>query len=159
MAKFHIFGKMKVKDYYTAFSKMHIEDATGMALANAAVAIRDAAKRRAPIQTGALRESLSVATFFHNDAQSNAQRALRLRPGANIVTLFQDTSQTKLKASIFSPLHYAGYQEFGTLRNAAQPYLIPALHEVGPRVIPDSIRAQVAVHSSKTKPKRYTVRF
>lgn len=72
----------------------------GKELARRAVRVETAAKRRAPVDTGRLRSSISRELGIDN-------RGLRARIGTDV--------------------DYAIYVEFGTSRARAQPYLRPAL--------------------------------
>lgn len=64
------------------------------------------ARRYVPVRTGKLRDSISGTVRYENDG---------------IVLL------------VGSPVEYAYYVEFGTSHMAAQPYLRPALEQVGPK--------------------------
>lgn len=75
----------------------------GMAVAKTALDCEAAAKRRAPVDTGALRNS--IGTSIAGD---------------------------RMSAEIGPTVNYAPYQEYGTSRMAAQPYMGPALDEVTP---------------------------
>lgn len=68
----------------------------------AALLVEGTAKMTAPVDTGALRNSIT----------SNSE-----------------TTSTGAEASIGSSLEYAAYVELGTSRNQAQPYLHPALQK------------------------------
>ena len=60
------------------------------------------AKQLAPVDTGQLRASINK--------ELNVTPALR-------------------QVFIFSSLHYAAYQEYGTIKNRANPYLIPSFNK------------------------------
>ena len=75
----------------------------GLAVAKTALDCEAAAKRKAPVDTGALRNS--IGTSIAGD---------------------------RMSAEIGPTVNYAPYQEYGTSRMAAQPYMGPALDEVTP---------------------------
>jgi HK97 gp10 family phage protein len=56
----------------------------------------------------------------------------RLR--GQIVAVPAKGSKSRFVAQVISPTPYAKYMEFGTVHNAAHPYLRPALHESAPEV-------------------------
>lgn len=82
-----------------------IEQAAAQAVAKAARDIEADAKRRAPVDTGALRNSI------------------------------QAWSDNPLRWYIAPHVEYAAYVEYGTRRQRAQPYMAPAAEFVRPRFI------------------------
>jgi HK97 gp10 family phage protein len=91
--------------------------------------VRDRARQMAPIETGALRESISVITKEYSDFNDNVAIAKQLRPEA-AGRIYSAPSTTVHDVIITAPMHYAPFQEFGTRYHGAQPYLIPAFEEV-----------------------------
>jgi HK97 gp10 family phage protein len=91
--------------------------------------VRDRARDYAPVETGALRESISVTTKEYSDFNNNVALAKQLRPEAAKLVL-QEPSVTTHDVVITAPMHYAIFQEFGTKAHAAQPYLVPAFEDV-----------------------------
>ena len=75
----------------------------GMAVAKTALDCEAAAKRHAPVDTGALRNS--IGTSIAGD---------------------------RMSAEIGPTVNYGAYVEFGTSRMSAQPYMGPAMDEVTP---------------------------
>ena len=75
----------------------------GMAVAKTALDCAASAKRHAPVDTGALRNS--IGTSIAGD---------------------------RMSAEIGPTVNYGAYVEFGTSRMAAQPYMGPAMDEVTP---------------------------
>lgn len=63
-----------------------------------ALAVQSGARRRAPVDTGRLRNSIT-----------------------------HELAPDELSARIGTNVHYAPFQEFGTRRHAARPFLFPAL--------------------------------
>jgi len=88
--------------------------------------IRDRARAYAPVDTGALRQSISVTTKEYSDFGENTLKAAQLRDE----TILGEPTVTTQDVVITAPMHYAHYQEFGTRRNPAQPFLIPAFEDV-----------------------------
>lgn len=82
-----------------------MRDAAARAVARAAHDVEAAAKQRAPVDTGALRNS--IQTWFDGD----------------------------LRAFIAPHVEYAIYVEYGTRRMAARPYMAPAAEQVRPAFI------------------------
>ena len=82
-------------------SEAKVTEMASRAVAKTALDCEAAAKRKAPVDTGALRNSIG-------------------------------TSIAGLAAEIGPTVNYAPYQEYGTSRMAAQPYMGPALDEVTP---------------------------
>lgn len=104
------------------------------AVRNVAFAVEAAAKKRAPVDTGALRASIYTVP-------GKEQTPVPQIPGdAKRVALPQPRS--KLEAHVGPSVDYGIYQEFGTRRMAAQPYLVPALRDVE-RMVPDEFRRVV----------------
>lgn len=78
-----------------------VMDGVDKELKRAGYSVQGNAIQLAPVDTGRLRNSLNI--------EFNVNPALR-------------------QVFIFSSLYYAPYQEYGTSRNRAQPYLIPAFN-------------------------------
>jgi len=89
------------------------------ALKKAAFMIESRAKQKAPVDTGALRNSIYT----------------RIGKGADITTVGIEgrtplpEPDGDLVAHIGPSVHYAVYVEMGTHRMSAQPYLLPAVRE------------------------------
>lgn len=73
--------------------------ALGSALLAGALLVEGDAKRRAPVDTGTLRNSIRAE------------------------------QQSDTEATVGTPVEYAPFVEYGTSRQAAQPYLRPALEQ------------------------------
>ena len=91
--------------------------------------IQDTARGYAPVDTGALRRSISVVTKEFSDFAGNVASAKGLRPTAADY-VHGKPSVTSHDVIVVAPMHYAIYQEFGTRSHGSQPYLIPAFDEV-----------------------------
>lgn len=74
------------------------------------------AKMKAPIDTGALRNSIYTATTTSNNPPLQAEEVLPNPP--------------KQSVYVGPSVEYAIYQELGTSVMEAQPFMIPALREV-----------------------------
>jgi HK97 gp10 family phage protein len=89
--------------------------------------IESAAKQLAPVDTSALRNSIYTETpegNTFNVADSNAK-------GANSnVTTIQHPKPDEGFVNVGPSVNYAEFVEFGTSRQAAQPYLVPAAESV-----------------------------
>jgi len=89
--------------------------------------IESAAKQLAPVDTSALRNSVYVETSEGNTfdvAESSAK-------GANQnVTTIQHPKPDEGFVNVGPSVNYAEFVEFGTSRQAAQPYLVPAAESV-----------------------------
>ena len=94
--------------------------------------IQDTARGYAPVETGALRKSISVVTKEFSDFAANVATAKGLRPSAADY-VHGKPSVTTHDVVVVAPMHYAIYQEFGTRAHGAQPYLIPAFEDVTSR--------------------------
>ncbi len=78
--------------------------AVGQQIAESALNIQMGAKKRCPVRTGALRNSITVDFYG------------------------------KMSAQIGPHMPYAPYVEYGTRKMAAQPYLFPAFEEERPKL-------------------------
>jgi len=90
-----------------------------------ALRVEDKAKQSAPFEIGALRASGYVKTDKGSGYASAAAAAQGLRPEARIAP------EPKLRnpgdAIVGFSVEYALYQELGTKKMGAQPYLVPAV--------------------------------
>ena len=89
--------------------------------------IESAAKQNAPVDTSALRNSIYTETSqggTFNVAESNAKGA------NNKVTTIQHPKPDEGFVNVGPSVNYAEFVEFGTSRQAAQPYLVPAAESV-----------------------------
>ena len=80
-----------------------VRERAGNAVAKAAADIEAQAKARAPVDTGLLKNSIN-----------------------------QQPGQDDLHRVVESPVHYSVYQEYGTHKMPAQPYMTPAVEFVKP---------------------------
>lgn len=107
-----------------------IADALGPALDKAlrqiAQEIEDSAKRRAPVRTGALRDSIRVGAS-NMDGNRVAMHGNRVAMDGNRVAAMHGVTVT-------AGVPYALFVELGTSRMRPRPYLRPAVEEVRPRV-------------------------
>lgn len=83
--------------------------------------IEQTAKIYCPVDTGRLRDSITTTI---------------------------DDQGTTIKGSVSTDVSYAVYQEFGTYKMAAQPFMRPAMDECKP-VIADLFRSQITVAIGK----------
>lgn len=90
--------------------------------------IEKRAKELAPKDTGALRNSIYTVTQ-REDGYAAAQSAAKsANPG--VTTNPHPTPTGKVIANVGPCVDYAEYQEFGTSKMGAQPYLTPAVEEI-----------------------------
>lgn len=85
------------------------------------------AKKRAPVDTSALVNSIYTVTDKDNGYQSASSEVKRLRPKAQ--TEEHPTPEGNIVARVGPCVEYAEYVEFGTSKMASQPYLGPAVEE------------------------------
>lgn len=88
------------------------------------------AKQNAPFDTGALSASIAVVSR-EGGSESGADAALDRNPAATIVKLPAPTGD--IYANVGPCVDYGEYQEFGTSRMGAQPFLLPAAEAVRER--------------------------
>ena len=93
------------------------ENALKNASAAGARVIRDDAKRRVPVDSGQLRDSIVVARTFR-------QRGRRVRLRGAVVIGIKGGAR-----------FYAHLIEFGTSRRAAEPFMRPALDAMAPKAL------------------------
>ena len=90
------------------------------------------AKKRAPIKTSAMSNSIYTVTQKHDGysqasgaakrANKDAETSPHPRPAGNVI------------ARVGPSVNYAEYVEFGTSRMAAQPFLTPAAEKVAQKI-------------------------
>lgn len=98
------------------------------AVRDAAYEIVDRARGMAPVDTGALRESIYAATDTQSEYGAAAAHARSLRPNAEILPAVQPTGP--YEAAVGVAVSYWTALEFGTMRQAAQPFITPAVESV-----------------------------
>lgn len=158
--KFEIKGKVEFTDRITPFAQSVERNGLNKALDRAAKAIRDDARDRAPEDTGALRASLTVTSKISSDFLSNMQEAFRLNPSeASHPGNAREIRVEDNEAAVYPIMHYGIHQEFGTIYHAPQSYLIPALHSVGPSVIPKEVKVDLMAQYRSRSPIRRTWKF
>lgn len=93
-----------------------------------ALQIESKAKQLAPKDTGALRNSIYTVTQKEDGYGKAQSEAKSSNPG--VTTAPHPTPTGKIIANVGPSVNYAEYQEFGTSKMAAHPYLTPAVEEV-----------------------------
>lgn len=86
------------------------------------------AKLSSPVDTGALRNSIYTATQDDDNYAVASASARQANP--DVLTEPHPGPSGGVLAVVGPCVDYAEYQEFGTNKMAAQPYLIPAVEEV-----------------------------
>ena len=89
--------------------------------------VEGAAKQMAPYDTTALRNSIYTVTEKEDNYQAAASDAQGSRPG---VQTEPHPKPGPSEARVGPCVEYAEFQEFGTSKMAAQPYLVPAIEQV-----------------------------
>lgn len=100
------------------------------AVRKAAFDIAAHAKDLAPVDTGALKNSIWVATSKDETYGSAIQAALARNPKAKAVS--PPPAPALCAAYVGAGVHYAIYVEMGTRRMAARPFMRPAADAVEP---------------------------
>jgi len=95
--------------------------------------IRSTARMLAPVDTGALRAAISLTTTKRSDHAARVGEGRRLRPGAMFAGV---TRPPEAAIDIHAAAGYATFQEYGTVRNPAHPFLYPAAIEAQRRFAP-----------------------
>jgi HK97 gp10 family phage protein len=89
--------------------------------------IESAAKQLAPVDTSALRNSIYTETPDGNTFDVASSNALSKNPK---VTTIQHPKPEKGFVNVGPSVNYAEFVEFGTSKQSAQPYLVPAAESV-----------------------------
>jgi HK97 gp10 family phage protein len=93
--------------------------ATKGAIYQIGLVIEGQAKELTPVDQGRLKASITTVS-------ADGKRTLPTGPGANPGDLISAPSQSN-QVYVGTPVEYGPYQEYGTRRNEAQPFLRPAL--------------------------------
>jgi HK97 gp10 family phage protein len=91
--------------------------------------VEAAAKVLAPVDTGALKNSIYTVTSKSDGFSAAMGAADELRPGSVAGPIPEDPERGQ--AFVGPCVNYGIYVELGTHKMAAQPYLYPALAQVG----------------------------
>lgn len=131
------------------------EENTIDALWMAGMQIKEVARLMAPRETGALMNSIALVAQHKSTYGAAVMQAMRMRPG---VAVQSSPSAGKNEVYIVPVVGYAGHQEFGTVFHGAQPFLIPALRTVGPKVLGKGFQTEVFGKYKRYPPivKRWT---
>lgn len=115
MLSVKVIGEKELVDKLKKLSAGKIQDAVYVALREITDTIADDAKRRCPVETGALRDSITPRTFKDDN-------------GVNSY-VYCEYPNTERKASFKGQkrLYYAMAVEYGNRHAIAQPFLKPAL--------------------------------
>ena len=89
--------------------------------------IESAAKQNAPVDTSAMRNSIYTETPDGNTFDVSSSNALSKNPK---VTTIQHPKPEKGFVNVGPSVNYAEFVEFGTSKQSAQPYLVPAAESV-----------------------------
>jgi len=95
--------------------------------------IRSAARMLAPIDTGALRAAISLTNTKRSDHTARVSEGRRLRPEAGFAGV---SHPPRLAIDIHAAAGYATFQEYGTRKHPARPFLYPAAVEAQRRFEP-----------------------
>ena len=116
----------------------------GAGLAAGATAIRDEAKTRAPVRTGALRESIIAYRYRKPPPwQVNYRVGVkRIKVAYTVNRLNRRLGRAGLKLKIREDTFYWRFLEYGTAKMHARPFMQPAIAVVGPK-LPDIIGEKI----------------
>jgi HK97 gp10 family phage protein len=94
--------------------------------------IRNDAAANAPVDTAALQSSLYVSNDQGSDYAAHAADAQKLRnnsnrPGSPAMPVPEVTPDRPMQAFVGSAVQHGLYNELGTSRMAARPFLVPAV--------------------------------
>ncbi len=94
-------------------------------VAASAFRVSQTAIMMAPIDLGALKSSIFVKTSVSSNFAGAVKNAEALRPGVR--TEDSPGIDSPYQAHVVAPVEYALFQELGTSRMAAHPYMVPAV--------------------------------
>lgn len=109
----------------------------GAGLATGATMIRDEAKTRAPVRTGALRDSI----IAYRDRKPGDGRVhymvgvKRIKLAYTVNRLNRRLGRAGLKLKIREDTFYWRYLEYGTAKMHARPFMQPAIAAVSPKLV------------------------
>jgi HK97 gp10 family phage protein len=147
-------AEIQLEHWLNALEKTTQDNAVE-ALWEAGMQIKEVARLMAPRETGALMNSIALVSQRKTTYGSAVMTAMRHRPG---VAVQNSPSPGKDEVYIVPVVGYAGHQEFGTMYNKRQPFLTPAVHAVGARVLPKAFGAEIFGKYKQRPPiiKRWT---
>jgi hypothetical protein len=119
-------AEIKLSDF-TADAIAQIQHGADLFVEAIADAIRDDFQSSVHVITGAMRASASVITPYGSDYAANVATAAALNPQAEFAP---EEQAGPGEAIVQVPVNYAAYEEFGTVRQAAHPALVPAVETV-----------------------------
>jgi len=121
--------KLDTRELDRIASQLNIKrDAVGRRMA---FQIEGLAKMIAPKLFGALRNSIYTVTQHENNYSTASAAAKAANPKVN--TSPHPVPTGNIIANVGPSVDYAEYQEFGTSRMAAQPYMTPAVEQIAKR--------------------------
>lgn len=135
--------KMKVK--VTSTDKFHNflgslqTDGFADELTRGALEIAAAAEKLAPVELGALSSSIVVSGSTYDDFTRKSALAENKRPGST-KGISHKVAPNNNSVWLYPAVFYAIHQEFGTIRNSAHPFLIPAITSLGKTVLPKGVK-------------------
>lgn len=94
--------------------------------------IEGEAKQLAAVDTGAMRASIYTVTQHENGHNRAAAEASKLQAGVVVDVLPVPTG--KIFANVGPSVEYAEFVELGTSRQAAQPFLTPAVERIAKKL-------------------------
>ncbi len=130
--------EVSLKSWLPALEKQ-TKDKAIVALWNAGMQIKEVARLMAARETGAMMNSIALVAAHKSQYSGAVMQAMRHRPG---VAVQPSPRVGKNEVFIVPVVGYAGHQEFGAF-NKAQPFLTPAVHAVGKRVLPKEFGAEI----------------
>ncbi|MDE2100088.1 MAG: hypothetical protein KGL39_22730 [Patescibacteria group bacterium] len=111
-------------DFHLLEMAAEIEAAAQVVVETTAEAIRQGAQANAAVDTGAMKTALYVSTATESDYASVTGEAHDLNPKADVLDEVERPAPGE--AIVAEAMSYGEYQEYGTSRMPAHPYLTPA---------------------------------
>ena len=123
-------GKIRIKLNRLPELKGDLRVKAGQAVRKAALDIEAEAKAHAPVDTGALKNSIYTASAGKSDYSAAASAAHSANPKAQ---LFPDKGKAgTLRAVVAVGVSYGALIEFGGVKRAGTPFMYPAAQKVLP---------------------------
>lgn len=123
----------------------------GAGLSAGAQAIRDEARTRAPVRTGALRESI-IAYRDRKPQQGTVHYLVgvrRIKVAYAVNRLNRRLKRAGLKLKIREDTFYWRFLEYGTAKMHARPFMQPAIAVVAPKLV-DLVGAKIQAGIDRT---------
>ena len=125
------FGEVQVKFNHIPDILRRMPERADALVRAIALAIEGEAKQRAPVDTGFLKSSIYTDTSRSSGYDAAVQGAANRLPSGEQREVFPPLPRPKPGEAVVAVAAYYGiYQEFGTVRAPAHPYMRPAVDKV-----------------------------